>query len=436
VKRFFQTLALSIAGTVIGLAFAEAMLRVLRPDLGSLANSGYVDDRSRVFVPRPCNFSLNRHPDTLVGHKVISNSLALRQHREFARRKPEGTLRVGVFGDSFTANLALPVQYSFTEPLDYLLSRASDTRVEVLNFGVAGYGTDQAYLRYADEGAALDLDVVVYMYFPNDLSNVLNNELFDLREDGSLSYQTAQQASLSRRLLRRLYITYLVREAGPSLDVLLQGNSPERARLERADDPRTRRKTYQRLSRLHGQGIQSDDVDRAIAIFTSLLTKMEQIAAANGSKLIVGLVPHLKINQFGSHYAKIGDLVQQLGIEVVDLMATVDEQDRPLEAYFFKGPNHHWNAEGNRLAAIRLFERVAEILEIKYGGDAFIERNLREYYGSFESSGGVLLQGSTQRAIRGRYLALENGDDKATAIACRQTLNRGPELASPPDAAR
>ena len=82
------------------------------------------------------------------------NSLAARGPREYASERPAGTLRVVSFGDSFTHGAEVPWDASWQAQLEAL-----EPSWEAPNFGVNGYGTDQALLRFRRVGA-LDADVV------------------------------------------------------------------------------------------------------------------------------------------------------------------------------------------------------------------------------------------------------------------------------------
>lgn len=83
-------------------------------------------------------------------------SLGARGPREYAPAPPPGTLRAVACGDSFT-------HCDFVADADTWQARmeAADPRLEVLNLGVGGYGTDQALLRFRRDGAALAPDVVL-----------------------------------------------------------------------------------------------------------------------------------------------------------------------------------------------------------------------------------------------------------------------------------
>ena len=75
-------------------------------------------------------------------------------------RKP-GAFRVAIFGDSFAHGSEVTYDESWGARVQQALNRP-DRPVEVLNFGVPGYGMDQALLRWEQEGAAYRPDVIVF----------------------------------------------------------------------------------------------------------------------------------------------------------------------------------------------------------------------------------------------------------------------------------
>ena len=92
--------------------------------------------------------------------RYCANSLGLRSDREFARKPADGVLRVALFGDSFIHGHDVDLRGSLAPQLEAALA-ARTIRSEVLNFGVGGYGMDQAYLRYSRDGGKVESDVVV-----------------------------------------------------------------------------------------------------------------------------------------------------------------------------------------------------------------------------------------------------------------------------------
>lgn len=91
--------------------------------------------------------------------------------------KPAGTFRIVVLGDSQTEALQVDFEDTFGEVLERRLSGCGTLpgdaeRVEVLNFGVSGYGTAQALLTLRHAAAAFDPDLVLLaVYTGNDVRN-------------------------------------------------------------------------------------------------------------------------------------------------------------------------------------------------------------------------------------------------------------------------
>ena len=90
---------------------------------------------------------------------------------------PESTTRggthVALFGDSFTHGYDVPFEHSWGELLENNLN-ASGGDVEVLNFGVAGYGVGQAYLRWQKVAAKFAPKVVVFGFCPENVKRTVN----------------------------------------------------------------------------------------------------------------------------------------------------------------------------------------------------------------------------------------------------------------------
>jgi len=97
------------------------------------------------------------------------NAQGLRARREYSTVPAPGTLRVAAFGDSFVYGN----EVSDADAWCAVLEARSDA-LEVLNYGVGGYGLDQALLRFESEGMALHPDIVLIGFTPDDLRRVVN----------------------------------------------------------------------------------------------------------------------------------------------------------------------------------------------------------------------------------------------------------------------
>ena len=101
------------------------------------------------------------------------NSSGFRSRRDYSQIPPADTLRIAVFGDSFTAG----DDVSDDEVWSYLLERElnqAGIRAEVLNFGVGAYGMDQAYLRWQQLGKSFAPDIVIFGLQPENLERNVN----------------------------------------------------------------------------------------------------------------------------------------------------------------------------------------------------------------------------------------------------------------------
>ncbi|HTW88395.1 MAG TPA: SGNH/GDSL hydrolase family protein [Candidatus Binataceae bacterium] len=110
--------------------------------------------------------------------------------------KPPGTFRVAMLGDSYTEAIQVPYEQTFSAVTERRLSSCpalAGRHVEVLDFGVDGYGTTQELVTLRKQALAYSPDAVVLAIFlGNDIRNnsvVLEGNQcrpFDALEDGKL----------------------------------------------------------------------------------------------------------------------------------------------------------------------------------------------------------------------------------------------------------
>ena len=101
------------------------------------------------------------------------NSAGLRSQREYSQRPPPDTLRIALFGDSFTAGDEVSDDETWGHQLEMKLNQAG-IRTEVLNFGVNAYGMDQAFLRWQKIGRDYASDMVIFGFQPENLNRNVN----------------------------------------------------------------------------------------------------------------------------------------------------------------------------------------------------------------------------------------------------------------------
>lgn len=109
---------------------------------------------------------------TPIDERYFSNSLGIRSHREFDLKKPDGIIRIGLFGDSFIYGYDVPLEQSMGYYIENMSSK--EFKVEVMNFGSGAYGNDQAYLRWKLIGKNYTPDIVIIGFQPENCKRNVN----------------------------------------------------------------------------------------------------------------------------------------------------------------------------------------------------------------------------------------------------------------------
>ena len=418
-KNIFPNLCLLLVSCVAGLALCEVSLRVFYPKYRHVAEAQFRHDAMRIWARMPNARDWASSPEIFVPHPFYHNNLALRQHRDFRAADLAAATNIGVFGDSFVENSRVAAPYSFTEPLDYLLNQ-SGQRFNVLNFGVGGYGTGQSLLHYEHFRYADDLDHVVYVYCRNDLWDLYATGLFHLDKAGHLVRNEAMRASWWGPLIRRMHTPYLVLDASGRWSSTLAEIMTTPEDLRRGFRDRHRGAKYKAMRNAFQRGrLVRDDQKTSLAIFRQLIRRWKHLAEHNGSTFSVVLLPMFPPQPF------VVDLLHTEGVAVIDLYACFGDADpthsqrrRRASPYQFKN-DYHWNATGNKVAAVCLYR----VLEEKTGIPALSEGRLQDalfrYYAAFggeippkaegEGAEGAISP-KMAAAIREKYTALDIRD--------------------------
>jgi hypothetical protein len=114
---------------------------------------------------------------------VRINSAGLRD-REHAKQKPPNTFRVAVLGDSFAEALQVPIEDTFWAILEKKLQECPGVvgkQVEVINFGVSGYGTAQELITLRREAWDYSPDLIMLVVAPG---NDIRDNSRTLSQDG------------------------------------------------------------------------------------------------------------------------------------------------------------------------------------------------------------------------------------------------------------
>jgi len=83
----------------------------------------------------------------------------------FPKRKKPNIIRIGIFGCSYTAGAEVDYGFDFPSLLQEKINKSNKKNIEVINFGVNGYGVHQSYLMWEYLGKEYDLDHIIIMPF-------------------------------------------------------------------------------------------------------------------------------------------------------------------------------------------------------------------------------------------------------------------------------
>lgn len=168
-KRVAVKLSVVLASVAFALLVAEVALRVV----GYTYPVFYTADERLGYVLQPGAKGWYRKE----GRAYIEINSDGWRDRERVKRKPPGTLRVAVLGDSYVEALQVSLEESFPSVLEEHLRRecraiSSVRKIEVLNFGVSGYGTAQELIALRERVWDYSPDVVLLAFYTaNDVSD-------------------------------------------------------------------------------------------------------------------------------------------------------------------------------------------------------------------------------------------------------------------------
>ncbi|MDH5194839.1 MAG: hypothetical protein OEW32_14225, partial [Nitrospira sp.] len=109
----------------------------------------------------------NRKSANGLYYSSVEGIRAPREGVSFAKTSTK--TRIALVGDSFTFG----DNVVYEESWGYLLEKALGPEFEVLNFGVSGYGVDQAYLRYEKDVRSWHPKVVIFGLISDDVERSL-----------------------------------------------------------------------------------------------------------------------------------------------------------------------------------------------------------------------------------------------------------------------
>ena len=410
-KQLLQNLSLLAISVGVSLLVMELALRRIVPiDLGT-SFQHRVPHPTLGWVLEPGASYSNRLSETTV--RVQYNSQGWRDlEREFTPAKD--TFRILVLGDSFMEGYSVNFADSFHQQLE-ALARDRGHAVEVINLGVGGYGTLQAYLAWHEVGRLYEPDLILLgFYLHNDVrNNSLELEalavpsaqnlklasrpfldpdqpnrwsvtLVDF-ENAQRRYLEAQQQqkSISNQLARRSALVRIAARIAQEIPWPSFWES-DPAETKRPSEEKANETPSPAQRDLALQGIhycqQPTEYDRAWSITERILVRLQREAKAAGSQLAIFSVPDLvevdlkEIKQAedrspdeqpvclteGKAHQDLEASLRRLNIEFINLLPAFRQTTQQQEIDLFWFSDRHWNPQGHALAAEEVFEALQE----------------------------------------------------------------------------
>lgn len=302
-----------------------------------------------------------------------ANSAGMRRSSEITREAAPGKRRLAAYGDSFTHSDEVGNPDTWESQLE-----DRDSRLEVLNFGVGGYGVDQAFLRYQGMSPKFPAEMVLIGFMSENVYRHVNRyRPFYARETGIVMGKP-------RFLLRDgalVVLPNLLRDTGDYQQLL---SAPESSFQRLGENDHFYRYRYHsgawdwspsvRLFRMLAYELSADTAHRriigehgyvadseALTVTEALLQAFVDRVQADGARPLVLVFPnHRDVVDFrdaGTRtYQLLLDDLDRRGIDYIDLMPAF--AGAAIEKVF----QRHYTAYGNALVADYLIPELRKRL--------------------------------------------------------------------------
>lgn len=272
---------------------------------------------------------------------VTTNSLGLRGAREYFKAKPAGKIRIYAAGDSFTFGYGVRDGETFPQWMETL-----DSRYEVMNMGVPGYGTDQIQLFADDFGYAYSPDIVLFVIYPEDFWRA--TRAFNDAGNGKPYYKLSQDGRLQ---LMHVPVPREKNFTVPQFPVFIEPSPADRLFGWSRWYTLGKKAAGAVMKKM---GKEDPDSSEEWHLGRKILQKAVASARANGARPVLVLVPpHRWITGTDEPVRRsMAELAHREKADFIDLMPAFSAacaKDGP--DHYYIPDDQHWTPEGNKLTA-------------------------------------------------------------------------------------
>jgi len=289
--------------------------------------------------------------------------------RSYGERSPPDRVRLVTVGDSFTHGDGVGLEDTWQRDLE---RRRAD--LEVVNLGVPGYGTDQAYLRWRRDGARLNPHFALLGIWPEDICRNLNIVRFFLQPAGGFGFLSKPRFILSDGRLETLNLPVL--EGEPLVRALIDPLSSPLLRHDYwaiPDDLGLRPWQHLRVARALAtvanlyrrrelrQRLYAGTDPAGIEVTVAIAEAFSRDVQSHGAVPVVILIPMLDLlaRYPDEDSLPLARALRARKLDVIDLgppMARLVHEQGPSSCF---AADSHLSPEGNRRLAGWLLDRLA-----------------------------------------------------------------------------
>jgi hypothetical protein len=318
---------------------------------------------------------------------------------EHAYDKPKDTVRIAVLGNSWTEALQVPQNKTYTAILESKLTGSAcftGKRVEVLNFGVAGYSTGQELMVLQQEAWKYHPDLVLLSLYPardiannvRELNNAVNPEQspYFILDGGKLALDDSFRAlsALQPREIAFQNLRYSVNQHVLFLQAIGALQRWGKVHVAMASlQEKAERIGLDNLEYTIYAPPPDPVIQKAWRVTEALLIAMRDEAQLHGAQFRVVVLPtrpqvipereaqQALLQKIGAHdFSYAGKRIREFGahecIEVIDLVPALAAYSSTNHV-FLNGFNRsnigsgHWNETGHRVAGEAIAAQLSGI---------------------------------------------------------------------------
>jgi len=285
---------------------------------------------------------------------------------EYPYKKPPGTFRILILGDSFVEGFQVPLRDTLAKVLEQKLNKRR-RNVKVINAGFGGVGTDYELLFFRREGFKYAPDLVIVGFFVgNDVQDNYRSKGILVPGGSSLAYEKGGFTVRVKQFLAQHSCAYNY------FGIVLPRQSPVLAKLAMKLGllaPQSFDEThgiaqphYLVLAKRYGQ-----DWEKAWEVTQALVWQLKKEVKARGSKLAVFSIPlreQVCENAWKVQLSRpamtatqwdvtkperiLGEIMKENKIPFLSLLPYLSEAENRCDLYC--AADGHWNSQGHRLA--------------------------------------------------------------------------------------